>query len=320
MGGIGESKDMRKLSIAAVFFSTALAAGTAGADVVIDNQTIPGADISSISISPSTGHLFVTTIPPGYTVTKNGDPPPPPPPGQVAVNTLTATPATLDQGATTTIAWTTTNAVSCTPTGGTAEWQSTTITPLASGNKVLTMATPGNYLLTLTCNGDGADNTASKTVSVTVNSTDPNTCPTPPLAGNTQTWSSFWGVNWPSPVYDNRFLTIPRFGYVAIKFNTGNVSDDGRLITIESTQTDGIRFGTVTQCPGDFSATVPSACKKTWGLGGSIRWATNGVSGACQLLPNKDYYFNVTFTDGNNPLVSTCSKTPCITTIQHNNF
>lgn len=372
-----------------------LIAGTANADLVIDNQSIPSADINSISISPASGHLFVSTIP-GYTVTPNvtGD--------NVAITNFIVSPSSIVAGGSATVSWNTANAVSCTASNGTGGWAGSSIA-LPSGSKSISAATAGTYTFTLTCNGATAGDTKTATYSLVVNpanavvitsfvatpasitaggnatlnwtttnaaSCTPSggtggwstyntpvsgsvsiniptagsytfsltcqdasagtavkstvvvvnpatqSCSSGPLAGQVVNWKDFWLVDWPKPTYDNRYATVPLTGYYAIKFDTGNIVTKGKLYTIETTVTDGVRFGAISQCPGDFD--VAPECDYMWGISGGISWATDGSTG-CQLAPNTTYYFNITFTDGNDPSSSTCSSSPCITKIQNYN-
>ena len=76
MGGFGESKDMHLYSrVLLVLCLAGTATYANAASIVIDNQAIPGDDIQSISIVPTTGNIFITTKN-GYTVTKDGGAPP----------------------------------------------------------------------------------------------------------------------------------------------------------------------------------------------------------------------------------------------------
>lgn len=386
---------MLKLNGFKWLFALAVLGSTAHADIIIDNQSIPGSDINSISISPATGNLFVTTAP-GYTVTKVvvGD--------KVAITNFTVSPGTILAGGSATLSWNTANAVSCTASNGVGGWAGSTIT-LPSGSKSITTSTIGSHQFTLTCNGSEAGDTATSNVILNVNSanavaitsfsaspteideggsttlswttqnassctpsggtggwsalniglpsgsatitiatagnytftltcsdasggqdsvstlvianTEPfGVCDTQPLSGTIIPWKSFWLVDFPEPGYDSRFATVPRFGYLALEFNTGNIIKDGKITTVETTVTDGVRLGSISQCPGDFNV-VPE-CDFVWGIGGGLRWATNGDAG-CQLAPNTTYYFNVTYTDGFDPTKSSCGSSPCITTIQH---
>lgn len=368
---------------------------TAAADIVIDNQAIPGAVINTISISPSTGDIFVSTFN-GYTVA------PVVVGNSVAITGFTVSAGTVLAGSTVNLNWATQNAVSCSASGGTGGWSGSTIS-IPSGAMSITAATAGTYTFTLTCDGSEAGDSASSQVVLTVTqpagvsitnlSASPTTvfagesttlswstqnaasctatggaggwdalsigvptgtatltipeegaysfvltcqdaaggeavasasvvvnaaplvCPTPTLAGNTMTWNDFWLQEFPNPRYDNRYATINRTGYFAIEFNTGNVIGNGKIFTVETTVTDGVRLGAISECPGVFD--VAPECTYIWGIGGGLPWATDGYAGACQLEPNTTYYFNVTYTNGVSGATTTCNSSPCITTIQH---
>ena len=150
---------------------------------------------------------------------------------------------------------------------------------------------------------------------------DPNICSSVPFDPYSSTWvkswEEFWQVKFPGPINDSKHLTIAIEGFHAFEFNTANIVDDGKLTTIETTFTDGLRLGSISKCPGDFD--VPAECQHTWGISGGIRWATNNRSGACQLEPETTYYFNLTFTDGVTAGSTTCNKIPCITNVQYRN-
>jgi hypothetical protein len=387
---------MRKLNGFKWLCALAIMGSTANADIIIDNQTIPSSDITSISIQPASGHLNIITIP-GYTVTpvvgdsvaitnftvspstilaggsatlswntanaisctasngvggwagsaitlpggsksittstlgnqtftltcngaQSGDTVTRSviltvnPANAVAITSFSASPASIEEGASTTLSWSTQNASSCTASGGTGGWSGSSIA-LPNGSKSVTIPTTGNYTFTLSC-VDASSGQDVKSTVVVVSPINRGVCDVPPLSGNIETWKSFWLVDFPKPGYDNRFATIPRYGYHALEFNTGNIVSNGKIYTVETTVTDGLRLGAISECPGDFA--VANECQYVWGIGGGLSWATNGASG-CQLAPNTTYYFNVTFTDGFNPLLSSCKSSPCITTLQHVN-
>lgn len=319
---------MRKFTVASIVLCTTLMSGLAGADVIVDGQNIPGADIQAIVVSPTNGNIVITTKAGDYTVQK-GDVEPPPP-GSVVINSFTVSPNELTVGGVVSLNWTTTNAVSCTASGATGPWAATVIT-LPSGVRNLTMNNANTYTFSLTCLGSAAGDTMTRTAVAVVNPVVPTSCPATPLSGSFDEWKSFWLVDFPMPAYENRFFGIPRFGYRSLRFHTGSIVDNGSFTAVETTQTDGVRLGTITECPGDFSTAVPTSCRKVWGLSGGLRWATDGRSGACQLEPDTTYYFNLTFgesdladADGDGHIVkkntSTCTSTPCLTELQHNNF
>ena len=305
---------MRNLNGFKWIYALVILSITASADIILDNQTIPGSDIQSITISPSSGNIFISTIP-GYDVTRSGTTPPPP--GDVAITAFTASPLTITEGQTTTISWTTANATSCTPTGGTGGWPNRAIV-LPNSSTNITINTSGIYNFKLTCQGDsGTPAVRSITVSANAQPDPTGNCPAPSLVGTERSWASLFIVNFPGPGYGNRHATIPRTGYYALKFNTGNIVDDGRMSSIETTVTDGVRLGAFSACPGIFD--VAPECTHIWGVGGGINWATNGKSGACQLKANTDYYFNITYTNGISGATTSCRTSPCITTLQHVN-
>lgn len=238
-------------------------------------------------------------------------------PDALNITSFTAVPDAIMVGDTTTISWNTVNAQSCTPTGGTADWTAQQIT-LPSGSAVITMDSTGTYNFSLTCQGLSNDQQTKSDV-VTV-SPVAQSCDSVTLSGNTVDWGSFWSANFPGPSYQNvTNYIISRTGYLAIEFNSANINDDGKISALENSSTPGIRIGAISQCPGDF-VNVPAECTYVWGLGGGIRWATNGKFGACDLDPDTTYYFNITFTDGEDSSSSSCDSSPCRINLQHVNL
>ena len=238
------------------------------------------------------------------------------PPILVSLTSFTATPDMIDEGGTTTLSWSTVNAESCEATGGTTEWTENEIT-LPSGSTNVTIGTAGTYTFYLECQGPESDQQTSS-ATVTVNDV-PQACDSVTLSGNIVNWSSFWSASFPDPVYENvSNIIVAQKGYLAIEFNTADFIDDGKISLLENPTTPGIRTGAYSECPGDFN--VPSECKAVWGLGGGLRWSTNGSLDSCELNPDTTYYFNVTFTDGEDLNTSTCNNTPCRINVQHVNL
>lgn len=234
----------------------------------------------------------------------------------LSITSFTATPDMIDEGGTTTLSWSVVNAESCEATGGTADWTETEIT-LPSGSTDIAIGNAGTYTFLLECQGvDNDQQTSSETVTV---GDIPQFCDFVTLSGNIVDWSSFWTASFPGPTYENvSNVIIAQKGYLAIKFNTADFIDDGKMTLLENPTTPGIRTGAYSECPGDFN--VPAECKFSWGLGGGLRWATNGKLGSCELQPDTTYYFSVTFTDGEDPNTSTCNNSPCRINVQHVNF
>ncbi len=233
----------------------------------------------------------------------------------VVFTSFTAVPDSVTVGDTTSISWDIVNAESCTPTGGTADWTAQQIS-LPSGSADIIMDTVGTYTFSLVCQGPSDQQTGSDVVTV---SPEAQSCDSVTLSGTTVDWGDFWFDDFPNPRYENvTNYIIPRQGYLALEFDTADIVDDGKISALENSSTPGIRIGAISQCPGDFN--VPAECSYVWGLGGGIRWATNGKLGACDLDPNTTYYFNISFTDGEVPSTSTCNSSPCRINLQHINL
>jgi len=303
---------MRKLKGLIGFLALAMLFGAANAQItiVIDNQEIPTADIDSITILPNSNVIsIVTTVP--YIVEPDEEPPPP---DAVAITSFTVSPTTILEGESTTVSWNTSNATSCTPSGGAPGWDTTNIT-LDNGSTNITVAAAGNYSFVLTCEGESGPVDRSRTLFVNEPG-EPSDCDDPTLSGFTMDWADLWNYDFPGPGYSIRNLDVGRTGYVALEFNTGNIVDNGILSSTGNTITSGTRLGAVSECPGDFD--VSDECSQIWGSGGGITWRTDGA-GDCQLEPNTTYYFNVTFTNGSSPTSSTCTSSQCIATLKHFN-
>jgi len=286
--------------------------GWAGSVITLPNGT---ASITTATVGTHTFTLTCAGSEQGDTTTRNTTVTVTSP-DAVAITSFSANPDSITEGETTTISWNTVNAVSCTPTGGTADWTAQSIS-LPSGSANIAIASQGSYNFSLTCQGPDNDQ-QSKSDVVTV-SPESQSCDDVTLAGNIVGWGTFWSAGFPGPSYENvTNWIIPQKGYLALEFNTGNINDDGKISALENSASPGIRTGSISQCPGDFN--TPAECSYVWGLGGGLRWATNGKSGACDLESNTTYYFNITFTDGEDLNTSTCNNTPCRINLQHVNL
>ncbi len=278
---------------------------------------IPAEHIQAIKLLPNTNVLQITTSV-TYTIEPacEAEPCEEPPPPAVDILSFTVT-SPIDEGASTSLSWSTENATACTPSGDVAAWTNMNIGTSSNGTSV-TIASAGTYEFGLNCTGDGNPDQATRFVTVNApdGDPDPDNCPDPALSGSNINWATLWGTEFPGPIYRNSDMGIPRNGYKAIKFNTGNAVDNGSIASVGNTKSDGKRFGALSTCPGVFD--VAPECDHKWGTGGAIRWATNGSVG-CQLEPNTDYYINMTFTNGTDPDSSTCTTPSCIATMQHVN-
>ncbi len=119
-----------------------------------------GVDLSDPNLTTQIGNAL------SLTVASPTLPPPPPAPSAPTVS-LSANPSSITSGQTTTLSWSSTNATSCTASGG---WSGTVSN--TSGSMSFAPLLTTSY--SLSCSGDGG--TASKSVTVTV-STPPSTPP-----------------------------------------------------------------------------------------------------------------------------------------------
>ena len=228
--------------------------------------------------------------------------------GTILISNFSASEDLITLGASTNLSWTTENATSCVPSGGTGGWDTSEI-GLPNGSTTITIETGATYEFTLTCQ-DAQGGLTERSLLVTAS---PCGDYVSPLIGSTTAWDGFFSEAFPGPVSAEENLRISRRGYEAIEFNPGDAVDSGSLATIETTITSGSRIGSVSQCPGEFD--VAPECKHQWGTGGGIIWSTENYPGACQLAPHTTYYFNITFTDGFDPNSSTCNDSKCITKV-----
>ena len=116
---------------------------------------------------------------------------------------------------------------------------------------------------------------------------------------------------WPGPSQAQIRVGLPEFGYYAVEFATGSVVDAGLLSNIEASATHGIRLGAISETAGCFD--VADEYRYVWGRSGGIVWDLTGENDGCDLKPNTTYYWNMTFTDGINPDLSSCSGSYCET-------
>ena len=140
---------------------------------------------------------------------------------------------------------------------------------------------------------------------------DYSDCSTVTLQGHVFQWNSFFMDNWPGPKTQKKRVNIPETGYIALKFYTGKVQDEGAVASIEAAGTHGYRLGSISLCAGKFD--VQTECQWKWGTHGGIFWDTTGLPDKCNLEANTTYYWNMTFTDGVDPNTSRCVGTFCET-------
>ncbi len=172
---------------------------------------------------------------------------------------------------------------------------------LASGSvSVLMPSTPQTVTLTLNC--DAENGSAANSTSVIVTPPDPCASRPPAVFGSPRTlvarsFSSIWNTNFPG-LFNTAYGagvpgiaggTVIAYSFVAPFNNT----IEGYLLASYSPESGGrgsLAAG-FSECPGEINALTPT-CDA--GLG-KIRneWTTAGRAGACNLVPGRTYYYNL---------------------------
>ncbi len=213
--------------------------------------------------------------------------------GGASITNFTITPNTASRGddVSLTFEWSSTNTDAC---YGSANWPGSTELASSGSDTVNITNIQSSAVYTLTCYGLFDEDSTTRSLIVT----EPQLICNPSLTANLDyEWMDVFRDQWPGPRSQQVRLKIPTRGYIAIEFKVGDLEDTGLFTNIEASGTSGYRFGSVSRCAGEFMD-VDDACSHKWGDSGGISWATNGSAGKCQLDKGETYYWNMTFTDG----------------------
>jgi hypothetical protein len=304
---------MFKLNRLAVCLLTALSVTPALADVsrvdgtattvVVDGNQVQ----ESIDFSVTSGVLTISTASGNMTLgpADGGGPVDPPEPGVLSIDSFTVNgqqSVTVNINQVFTVAWATTDAVSCVTGGGNRNWRETSIGTGGSVNASLDQFR--EWSLRITC-ADAAGNEVTETRTVIVSAdTDPGTntdtcqktvAERPLFNGQSRAvnWFSELGSVFPGPTVNNNTATrIPRNGYSAIEFNTGSEPAAGGF-SLSSSSSVFFPLLAISPCEGDFD--VPDSCRNYISVSQSFAFSTEVVPGRCKLEPNTTYYLNLTY-------------------------
>lgn len=277
-------------------------------------------DSSSVTIDPLTGDLIAV---PADSAVCSGS-------GEcdatVSIESFSINPATVTQGGSFTATFDERGAFECSRTGlsGTT-WNAGFQDP---DTNVINVTIPssiatGDYDLVLTCrNGissPGALATLTRPVTITEpDASIPQECidqgrlaPSAwqqelnPLPNSTSTvvstWQQFFGNAFPGGGSNDMRVRPNR--YLALAFNTASSAPSGRIAFSDlSGNVVGVltrpAIATMSACPGDFAPQQDLDCRQVR-VGTNVpafRWTrTAGALFACDLPPNADYYFNVSY-------------------------
>ena len=247
------------------------------------------ANESAVAVDPLTGATAIKTTPP------------PPPTPTLSLSAFSP----VSGGASTTVTWSSTNfigTVNCTRTSNPSlsGWSGTS--QLASGSLNVLMPTQ-QQIVTLTLNCTADNGSASSSTNVEVQPPLPNCTNRPPAVFGSprtlvsRTFSSIWNTNFPglfNTAYGASAPGIADGTVIAYSFVApfGN-SIEGYILAVYSADSGGrgsLAAG-FSECPGEINAVTPTCT----GSLGKIRneWTTNGRNGACNLVPGRTYYYNL---------------------------
>ena len=253
-------------------------------------QLTTSANESAVAIDPLTGVATVKTAGAGPSVS------------------ISASPSSVIVGAVSTISWTASgfgNNLNCTRTSSPSNlngWSGTF--PNATGSSSVTMpATAQTVTLTLSCSGDNG--TVSNFTTVAVNPNNGVDCSTRPpnVFGSprtvvSKTFASIWNTDFPG-VFGSSFGVAPTPGIadgtvVAYSFVApfNNVIEGFLQLAFSP---DGGGRGTLaagfSECEGEINNLQPTCEAGTFKL--RNEWTTTGRAGACNLIPGRRYYYNM---------------------------
>jgi len=277
-------------------------------------------DSSSVTIDPLTGDIIA--VPADSTVcTGGGDCD-----STVTIESFTVNPASISQGGSFVAVFDERGAFECSRSGlpGT-DWNGGFQDPdFDVINVTVTSAVaPGDYDLVLTCRNGTASPTALATATRTISITEPDaTLPQEcidqgrlapaawqrelnpfPRATSTvvETWTELFGNDFPAGGGTDMRVRPDR--YLALRFNTGTSEPSGRIgfSDLGGNITDVLTrpaLVSMSACPGDFTPQQDTDCRKVrvGSVNPSFRWTrTPGTSFQCELPPNAEYYFNISY-------------------------
>ncbi len=281
-------------------FGSAFVAGTVSAQTFTvtgqGTQLSTSSNLSAVAIDPATGQTTINAETPA---------------SQPSV-TISATPGSVATNGAVTVSWSTsafTGAVNCTRISSPvlSGWNESST--LASGSTSVTMpSTPGQVSLTLSCtgsNGSATSPAANVTVTQPGQTVDcsnrrPGVSGAPGVPGSSRIlvnreFSSIWGTNFPGifgPTIVNTVAdgTVVAYAFVAPP-NNDNIEGWFQTVPTPTASGRGTAATGLSECPGDISNAVPT-CEPSFGKTRN-EWTTTGRLNACNLIPGRQYYYNL---------------------------
>lgn len=218
--------------------------------------------------------------------------------------TLSASPSSVVANGTTTVSWVATdfgNNLSCIRSSNPALSSWSGSSSLASGSTSITMpATSQSVTLTLSCSGANGSNSNFTNVTVggavDCSSRPPGVLGSPRKVVN-QTFTSIWNTDFPGifgSAYGSQVPGISDGSVLAFSFVAPlNNVVEGYLQAVYSPESGGrgSLASAFSECPGVIDNSTPT-CEPSFG---KVRneWTTTGRANACNLIPGRTYYFNL---------------------------
>lgn len=268
-------------------------------EIKIDNSSVPGEDIASITINQS-GQIIITSVTGvEYEVVEKVDTP-----GDVSINSFTLngqSTADFDVGSSATVQWGTSDAVSCaasvSPIGSLNDWNATT-TIGVTGPATVTFPAAGVFTLKLSCSGDnGSLATAVTTArvgvaSITSFAVNPASVEVDTDVDVTLTWSSknatlgcAGSANWPNsdslPASGERTFSIASIDATQTYTLTcfGEIDEDSRVASLKVIEPTA-------QC----DVTLTSRLVRTWSSIFNTDWPAPNQVQVRVSVPDSGYY------------------------------
>lgn len=213
----------------------------------------------------------------------------------VRIVELTASTPEVSVGDSVEIAWRTENASACSFVGGSAGWREEEAS-LPAGETSVVVDFEGPRSFGLSCTGRAGD-MATKEVAVTgVPVEMPPDCSVKDVEkGVDFDWSDIFFATFPDKLQSNHDRSMFGDEYFSVAFNTG--AHEGTLSVSTVALQGGVRWVSISRCPGHFTTNTPPACTFIQGIGGALQASTDPNESGCVLELGTDYFINVTYVD-----------------------
>lgn len=213
----------------------------------------------------------------------------------VRIVELTASLPEVSVGDSVEIAWRTENASACSFVGGSAGWREG-VASLPAGATSVVIDFEGPRSFGLSCTGEAGDTAVEEVVVTGVAAEVPPDCSVQDVdEGVDFDWSDIFFATFPDKLQSNHDRSMFGDEYFSVAFHTG--AHEGTLSVSTVALQGGVRWLSISRCPGQFTTNTPPACTFIQGIGGALQASTDPNGSGCVLEPDTDYFINVTYVD-----------------------